>query len=236
VLERLPKLRFTQLEAESIARHFPTSLVLAGGSDLEHRFWGVVDDGKLGGFDVVHIATHTLTDQVAERCALAFERRPGPALFDDDGMLDLEELMLGVRPNARLVTLSGCETASSAGADRGEVRGFAPTILAAGARNVLSSVWQVDDQATTILMDRFYANVTGDYEGTRLGRTREPLPLAAALREAQRYVRELPDREGKRRFEHPVYWAGFILLGLPERDPAPAAPALGTRPDAKPAR
>jgi CHAT domain-containing protein/tetratricopeptide (TPR) repeat protein len=236
VLDRLPRLRFAQLEAQSIARHFATSTVLSGGHDLEHRLWEIVDHGQLGGFDVVHIATHTLTDWVPERCALALEGHPGPASFDDDGMLDLEELMLGVRPNAYLVTLSGCETTNAAGAMRGEALGFASTMLAAGARNVLSSVWQVDDQATTILMDRFYQNATGDYEGTRAGRTKEPLPLPAALREAQHYVRELPDKEGKRRFAHPVYWAGFILLGLPERDPALGAPAPDTCPDATPDR
>ena len=77
------------------------------------------------------------------------------------------------------------------------------TLFASGARRVLSSIWTVDDRATTMLMDRFYEN---------LARGAAP---PGALHEAKVYVRTLKDASGRRPFEHPAYWAGFLLVGLP---------------------
>jgi CHAT domain-containing protein len=45
---------------------------------------------------------------------------------------------------------------------------------------------------------------------------RVPLAPAAALREAKTYLRTLTDASGRRPFEHPAYWSGFVLLGLPD--------------------
>jgi len=42
------------------------------------------------------------------------------------------------------------------------------------------------------------------------------MKAARALREARMYVRSLTDASGKHPYEHPVYWAGFFLLGLPD--------------------
>jgi CHAT domain-containing protein len=55
---------------------------------------------------------------------------------------------------------------------------------------VVLSLWKVDDVATALLMDRFYANLLGQVEGLE-----KPLPKAEALSEAKRWLRELPARE-----------------------------------------
>jgi CHAT domain-containing protein len=65
----------------------------------------------------------------------------------------------------------------------------------AGARSVLMSLWQVDDQATQRLMAGFYRRyLTGTDKHQ-------------ALRQAQAELRRT------RRFAHPRYWAGFVLVG-----------------------
>ena len=217
-LDRIPKLRYAGMEASAVAAFFPRASILRDDPDLEHRLWEAATDGRIGGAGLVHIAAHTLTDVSSERCGLMLSDRPSHEDLDDDGVLELEEIFLGWDITASLVTLSGCETARAAGADRGEVLGFAQVMLSAGARNVLSSFWPVDDRATTILMNRFYENLTGRYADTRSGRSGEPMPQARALREAKLYLRGIVDARGDHPFEHPVYWAGFILMGVPGRE------------------
>ncbi|MBQ6307738.1 MAG: CHAT domain-containing protein [Bacteroidales bacterium] len=59
---------------------------------------------------------------------------------------------------------------------------------------LLMSLWNVDDQATQILMAEFYRNyVVGESKTT-------------ALKLAQKKVKETPG------FEDPKYWAAFVLL------------------------
>ena len=65
-------------------------------------------------------------------------------------------------------------------------------LLLSGARSVVLSLWKVDDTATTLLMTRFYENLLG----TRAA-LKEPMPKAEALREAQRWLRELNALEVK---------------------------------------
>jgi CHAT domain-containing protein len=86
---------------------------------------------------------------------------------------------------------------------RGENLGLTPVLFAAGARRILVSLWTVDDRATAILMDRFYARLT------------KGVPPATALALAKRFLRDVRDGTGRRPFEHPAYWAGFILIGAP---------------------
>jgi CHAT domain-containing protein len=103
--------------------------------------------------------------------------------------------------------------------------------LISGARSVCLSLWKVDDRATALLMQRFYANLMG----ARPERS-QPMPKAEALAQAKAWLRSLTheqaDQESKPHsrgkiitdasvpaatypFAHPHYWAGFILIGDP---------------------
>ena len=66
----------------------------------------------------------------------------------------------------------------------------------AGARSVVASLWQVDDESTAELMKRFYRAMLKD--------GRRP---AEALRTAQLEMSRHP------RWSAPFYWAGFVLQG-----------------------
>jgi CHAT domain-containing protein/tetratricopeptide (TPR) repeat protein len=213
-LDRLPRLRYAGLEARSIASMFKGSTVLGGG-DASAELSRLAAADRLAAFRVVHVATHTLTDGAPERCALAISDQEPSRPGEERGIVEVEDILLGWRLDADLMTLSGCETLRAAGMGRGEPFGFTPALFAAGARRILSSLWPVDDRATTILMNRFYENYTGHYTDRRLGAIGEPMKAARALREARIYVRTLEDASGRRPYEHPVYWAGFFLLGLP---------------------
>jgi tetratricopeptide (TPR) repeat protein len=140
----------------------------------------------------VHFACHGLFD--AERPRLS-----GLALTptaEDDGTLTALDV-ISSRIDADLAVLSACETARGA-VVRGEgAIGLVRAFFFAGTPRVLASLWKVDDEATRVLMTRFYA-------AFRRGR-----PAAAALREAQESLRKDP------RWSEDTHWAAWVLWGLP---------------------
>ena len=76
----------------------------------------------------------------------------------------------------------------------GLTRGF----LYAGARSLVVSLWRVNDESTSILMERFYRFM-------QEGKSR-----AEALRLAKLSLKNDPDRP---ELNDPFHWAPFILVG-----------------------
>jgi CHAT domain-containing protein len=78
--------------------------------------------------------------------------------------------------------------------------GLQRAFLAAGAQNVLVSLWSVSDDATALLLNAFYRHWLDDLDSPS---------KAEALRRAQEEVRGASGS----RFHHPRYWAAFQLVG-----------------------
>jgi CHAT domain-containing protein len=95
---------------------------------------------------------------------------------------------------ARLVTISSCHGAGTRTYAGEGVVGLAWAFLRAGARQVIASLWEVNDAATPQLMDRMYASI-------RAGR--DP---AVALRDAK-----LTLVRSSGAYRRPLYWAPFVL-------------------------
>ncbi len=112
-----------------------------------------------------------------------------------DGFLRLDDLY-DLELDADLVVLSACQSALGK-----EVRGEGLVGLTrgfhyAGAPRVVASLWNVRDEATAELMQRFYR-----------GMLRDRLRPAAALRQAQVSMWR------QQRWTAPYTWAGFVLQG-----------------------
>ncbi len=121
----------------------------------------------------------------------------------DDGVLTAAEASHLDLRGVELVVLSACETALGR-AEAGEgVIGLVQGFQMAGTRSVIASLWQVDDDATRLLMERMY-------EGLLDGRDR--LQPAAALRRAALSVRAAKDKAG-RVLSGPSVWAAFVAYG-----------------------
>ena len=175
-------LKFAQDEALAIGRIIPESKVLlrreASKTNLQN--FG-------SRYTVIHLAVHGVFDldkPLNSALLLAADR-------NNDGLLragDLYNLSL----NADLVTLSACETALGKVATGDDVVGFTRGFLYAGARSLVSSLWQVDDEATRDLMVSFYINLP-------------KMSKEEALRQAQ--------LKTKKQYPHPYYWAAFLLTG-----------------------
>ena len=121
---------------------------------------------------------------------------------DDDGILTAVEASHLDLDGVELVVLSACQTAFGT-AESGEgviglVRGF----QMAGAKQVIGSLWKVDDDATKALMVKFY-ELWNPKDG-------KGLPTVTALKRAQEFVKS------HEKWEHPYYWAAWVLWGLPD--------------------
>lgn len=117
----------------------------------------------------------------------------------DDGLLHKEHvhcLRLHAKPT---VVLSGSYTAAGSITEDGIV-GLPRAFIAAGAKSVLATMWATTDDAAPLLQKKWHEAL------------KECGSQSKALRKA---MLALQDAEGGK-FKHPVYWAGFTLLGNPK--------------------
>lgn len=202
----LPRLAGSRREAAAITTMFPVATSYLGPEASEANLAALARQDRLRGFDVIHLATHAIIDAEQPGESALVLAQNADALRGDDGLLCAREIERQWRLDAELVTLSACESGLGRRVDGEGYLGFAQVLLGVGARHVLASLWPVDDQATTLLMERFYANLTGAGGAV-------PLPAATALRDAQIWLRGYTTPEGTRPFASPRHWGGFLLFG-----------------------
>lgn len=165
-------------EVRAVAEILPGAQVFLGGEATRE-----VLEKRGAGAGVVHIATHG---------RFRSDRPMFSSIRLGDGyltLLDLYQLSLPVE----LAALSGCSTGRSAVAGGDELLGLVRGLLQAGARTLLLTLWDVQDQSTAEFMRSFYG---------RLSRRGD---AAEALRGAMLELR--------RTHPHPYYWAPFTLVG-----------------------
>jgi tetratricopeptide (TPR) repeat protein len=131
----------------------------------------------------VHIATH------------GWFRRDNPMFSSISlgnsrlSLFDLYQLDLP----SELVTLSGCGTGLNVVVGGDELLGLVRGLLYAGAKGVLVTLWDVNDQSTAEFMKLFY----------------EHLKTNPNKAQAVRYATS----EIRKKYAHPFYWAPFVLVG-----------------------
>lgn len=112
----------------------------------------------------------------------------------EDGFLTMSKVM-ALTLNADVVALTACKTALGR-QFRGEgVLGLGRAFQFAGARNVLMSLWSVDQRSTELIAETFFRRLRTDSKATP--------------RDAIRAARVEARRQG---FRHPFFWAPFILM------------------------
>jgi CHAT domain-containing protein len=96
-----------------------------------------------------------------------------------------------------LITLSGCETGLALSGGGDEQLGLGRAFLAAGADSLVMSLWQVEDNATSELMQYFYQHLLNGESKVQ------------ALRAAQCSLLHRAESI----YTHPYFWAAFRLVG-----------------------
>lgn len=178
----------TEVDAISAVFRDSTPAILTDSSASRRNFIA-----RAGKHDIVHVALHASFD--AERPLLSGINFSDETDSRNGSMLTLNDIRSMNLQESPLVVLSACSTAFGRHPTIEGYSGFPNAFLASGANEVLVSLWDVPDRSTAYLMAAFYDSLINDQNST-----------AKALRIAQEKVRQIPE------WEHPLYWAGWILI------------------------
>jgi len=212
----LPFVDFEAKEIESIYG-IDKTLWLRGREASEGR----IKSRDLSQYGILHFACHAvMPSDVQWLSEPALILGTGETRTIEDGLLmsrEVEQLKL----ESDLVVLSACDTAGGKFVKGTGYIGLATSFMAAGAKRILVSQWKVNDWSTALLMKKFYENMReGDSPQTALRQAK----LWLKKREfSMEELRGFKVRRGKssedfifrNSFDHPFFWAPFVLIGLP---------------------
>lgn len=156
---------------------------------------------------ILHVAAHATYNNVnplfsAIHLAPSSDAQP---TSDADGLLEANEMSSLDLRQTDMVVLSACETGIGQPTNGDEVIDLTRPLFTAGAASVVSTLWQVDDEATRLLMAAFYKNL-------QMGSGK-----AEALQLAQQFLQNWRDKASPTvlPYSSPYYWAAFVLVGDP---------------------
>jgi CHAT domain-containing protein len=176
--QKLSPLPGAEQEAKAIANIFKTT-ALTGKQASKVAVLKRMTTAK-----IIHLATSSLNIQESITIPLA------PS-GNDNGLLTVEEIS-SLKLNAELVVLSACETGLGKITSDGVI-GLERAFIAAGVKSVMSSLWNVSDSSTALLMTEFYKNLQKNPNKTQ------------ALQQAMLAT--------KKKYPSPFDWAGFTFTG-----------------------
>lgn len=204
-------LQFAKQEVENLAKTIPGTKVL-----LDNVFTPLATIPQMNDYKIVHLATHGLLVKGSPEDSFI--------IFGDGKYVTLRDIENWSLPNVDLVVLSACQTGLGEKLGNGqEILGLGYQIQLTGAKASIASLWSVSDGGTQALMNIFYkelrsgnmtkaealqkaqiALLSGNYLG--VNKTQE---MARGQNKGNRVLTAASANE----FNHPFYWAPFILIG-----------------------
>lgn len=225
-------LPFSGVEAQRIGR-LCRSEVYSGDAATKYALRAALPCG------IIHLSTHGVFDAEPEADALyssyllfaGFNQwvahKTESSIFGN-GLLTADEISRMDLRKTELVVLSACQSGMG-DASNGTVRGLLSAFSAAGARWVISHLWEASDFVTPILMEAFYkaylkegmevpdalryaknylrTATVGELRREGWFRLPADIDFSQEIREAVAEMSSLPDYE--RPFEDEFYWGGF---------------------------
>ncbi len=187
--DKLRPLPYSLKEAQWIAELFPTDRckILTGKEAAR----SVLMSPETSQYNIIHFATHSTVnrdDPLRSRIWLSPD-----TTADSSDYLSLRDVMQLSLP-ADLIVLSSCESGGGRFQLGEGIEGFVRGFMSTGCRNVVVSLWDVEDFASAIFMKEFYRNLQSGY--------------ASALRQAKLSMINSP----RLRLRHPFYWAPFVVV------------------------
>lgn len=174
-------------EVNQIAAKISSSILLNQNFTLEN-LRSKIDQAAFG---IVHIATHgQFSSKAQDTFLVAWDSRINVKDLNDL----LRERDQKIANPIELLVLSACQTATG---DKKAALGLAGFAVRSGARSTLATLWQVNDESTAELMVGFYRQLTQN----------PGISKAKALQIAQIELSKQP------KYQHPFYWASFVLVG-----------------------
>lgn len=126
----------------------------------------------------------------------------------DDGILTADEIMGMDLSATDLLVLSTCQSALG-DPESDEIYGIQRSFKIAGVNTIIMSLWEVDDEATSKMMQSFYKHFLS-------GKTKREAFKAAQL-EVKNFYEDRAKTQSKsipkyKRYDSSYYWASFIML------------------------
>jgi CHAT domain-containing protein len=193
VVPNMEEIQGAEQELEALAKRFDMGKFLVGHEATEANFKTLSPD-----FDIIHLAVHGTGDVKKNFSASLYFRSMYDSL--DDGELHAYELY-GLKLKALMAVLSSCESGLGKGYKGEGMISMASAFTYSGCQNILMSLWKVNDQASTILMDDFY------------GQLLEGKTIDYALREVKLNYLETADELTA----DPKIWAPLVAYGSLEQ-------------------
>jgi CHAT domain-containing protein len=188
--EPLSPLPDAEKEVNALGRLYgPGSRVLIGQQAQEATM-----KAEASKFKILHFATHAILDDRNPLYSHIILSRTDNDQHED-GLLESWELMK-LDLNAELAVLSACETARGRVAAGEGIIGMSWALFVAGSPAAVVSQWKVDSARSSELMIEFHRNLVQKRNAGK----------SEALRQAALKV-------FRGSYNHPTYWAGFILIG-----------------------
>ncbi|BAZ28044.1 hypothetical protein NIES4074_04750 [Cylindrospermum sp. NIES-4074] len=181
-----PAIPGAELEVKQISAEISTNTIL----NQQFTAQALQKQIKTVSFPIIHLATHgQFSSNAAETFILTWDEQINVKQLDQLLRSRSEEKQLPIE----LLVLSACETASG---DERAALGLAGVAIRSGARSTVGTLWQVNDESTSILISEFYRQLATSQ-----------VNKAEALRNAQLML--LQDK----RFQNPFFWSPFVLVG-----------------------
>ena len=196
-INELPSLPQTRKELELIGGNFQTSnMHLYLGEDATEKNLKAVDLAKI---DIIAFATHALSTNVNSNINEPALILTPVSVTDkaNDGILTASDIN-NLKLNADLVILSACDTANTALDNYQAYTGLAQSFFFAGTKSVLATHWEVETNSAVEITSGLISNL----------KKNEEISYSQALR---RSVLDLIENNEK--YQHPFYWAPFLIVG-----------------------
>jgi len=144
-------------------------------------------------FDILHISSHGLISYKQPTLSgLVISSKTG------ENRMWLAPEISHTSQSLGLVVLSSCESSRGSFIDGEGAMSISRAFLEGGARQVLGTLWKVQDESTLYLMRSFYQALV-----------HKKMSVEDSLRYAQSKVAHNEERD----WSDPYYWAGFLLTG-----------------------
>lgn len=181
----MSRLEKAEKEAHAISGLFTNKKVFLGDQATKTAFLENAKD-----YQIIHFACHGVFNMD--------EPLKSSLMLTSDsnhlGMLTVQELFHYPIPKAHLVVLSACETGLAKLVKGDELIGFNRAFLYAGAPSIISSLWQVSDESTALIMIALYQHLIIHDK-------------PASLRKA------LLALKSQKKYAHPFFWSAFQIHG-----------------------
>lgn len=148
----------TKKEVEMIKAIVPDADIFLNEKMTENEFKRLNSAGALNQYRIIHLASHAgVNPYVFDLSGIMFSVFPEPVGGEDGELVVSEVAKLKMQPE--LVMLSACQTGLGKLVPGDGVAGLNHAFLMAGANATITSLWNVSDYATSVLVSKLYRKV-----------------------------------------------------------------------------